>query len=113
MSVSRTAAQMRLQELERNGVIDEYSVRLSTSFTKDQVRVMIKCPPLRRSKIENALRQIPRLTTLYSISGVFDLSAEISAASDADLDVAVDDIGQLDGVDDTMSSVIPSTKIDR
>jgi len=113
MSASRTAAQMRLQELERNGVIDEYSVRLSKSFTKDQVRVMIKCPPLRRSKIENALRQIPRLTTLYSISGVFDLSAEISAASDADLDVAVDDIGQLDGVDDTMSSVIPSTKIDR
>jgi len=115
MSVSRTAAQMRLQKLERNGVIDGYSVRLSTSFTKDQVRarVMIKSPPLRRSKIENALRQIPRLTTLYSISGVFDLSAEISAASDADLDVAVDDIGQLDGVDDTMSSVIPSTKIDR
>ena len=47
LSVSRTAAQMRLEKLERNGVIDGYSVRLSAKLLKDQVRalVMIKSPP--------------------------------------------------------------------
>ena len=115
LSVSRTAAQMRLEKLERNGVIDGYSVRLSARFSKDRVRalVMIKSPPANRSKIENALAEIAQLTTLYSISGVFDLSAVISAASVEDLDAAIDEIGRLDGVDDTMSSVILSTKIDR
>ena len=115
LSVSRTAAQMRLQKLERNGVIDGYSVRLSEKFSKDQVRalVMIKSPPANREKIEKALSKIPQLTSLYSISGAFDLYAVISAASVAELDAAIDAIGRLDGVDDTMSSVILSTKIDR
>ncbi len=115
LSVSRTAAQMRLEKLERNGVITGYSVRLSANILKGQVRalVMIKSPPANRTKIENALSEIPQLTTLYSISGAFDLSAVISAASVADLDAVIDEIGRLDGVDDTMSSVILSTKIDR
>ncbi len=115
LSVSRTAAQMRLEKLERNGVIDGYSVRLSAKFLKDRVRalVMIKSPPGNRSKIENALSKMRQLTSLYSISGVFDLYAVISAPSVGELDAAIDEIGRLDGVEDTMSSVILSTKIDR
>jgi DNA-binding Lrp family transcriptional regulator len=115
LSVSRTAAQMRLQKLERNGVIEGYTVRLSAEFLEDRVRalVMIKSPPGKRGKIETALSAIPQLIKLYSISGAFDLSAVIAAASVADLDAALDEIGRLDGVDDTMSSVILSTKIDR
>jgi DNA-binding Lrp family transcriptional regulator len=115
LSVSRTAAQMRMEKLERNGVIDGYSVRLSASFLKDRVRalVMIKSPPANRNKIEKVLSEIPQLTSLYSISGAFDLYAVISASSVAELDAAIDAIGRLDGVDDTMSSVILSTKIDR
>ena len=115
LSVSRTAAQMRLEKLERNGVIDGYSVRLSARFLKDRVRalVMIKSPPANRIKIENALSKTPQLTSLYSISGAFDLYAIISAASVGELDIAIDAIGRLDGVDDTMSSVILSTKINR
>jgi DNA-binding Lrp family transcriptional regulator len=115
LSVSRTAAQMRLAKLERNGVIEGYSVRLSTSFLKERVRalVMIKSPPGNRGKIENALSEIAQLTKLYSISGVFDLVAVISATSVENLDAAIDEIGHLDGVNDTISSVILSTKIDR
>jgi DNA-binding Lrp family transcriptional regulator len=115
LSVSRTAAQMRLEKLERNGVIEGYSVQLSASFLKERVRalVMIKSPPGNRSKIESALSEIAQLIKLYSISGAFDLAAVISAVSVGDLDAAIDKIGGLDGVDDTMSSVILSTKIDR
>ena len=115
LSVSRTAAQMRLEKLERNGAIEGYSVQLSASFLKERVRalVMIKSPPGNRGKIESALSEIAQLTKLYSISGAFDLVAEISAISVGDLDAAIDEIGRLDGVDDTMSSVILSTKIDR
>lgn len=115
LSVSRTAAQMRLQKLERNGVIDGYSVRLSDKFSRVQVRalVMIKSPPANRGKIEKALSAIPQLISLYSISGAFDLSAVITARSVGELDAAIDQIGRLKGIEDTMSSVILSTKIDR
>lgn len=115
MSVSRTAAQMRLQKLERNGVIEGYTVRVSSEFLKNRVRalVMIKFPPGNRAKIEQELSQIPQLTALFSISGIYDFSAEISAGSVEELDFAIDKIGQLDGVEDTLSSIILSTKIER
>ena len=115
MSVSRTAAQMRLQKLERNGVIDGYSVKLSSGYLENQVRalVMIKFPPAKRAEIEKALSAIKSLTSLYSISGTFDMACMISAPAMGKLDETIDKIGCLEGIDETMSSIILSTKIDR
>jgi len=115
MSVSRTAAQMRLQKLERNGVITGYSVKLSSDYLENQVRalVMIKFPPVKRVEIEKALLAIKYLSSLYSISGEFDMAGVISAPTMGKLDEIIDKIGCLKGIDETMSSVILSTKIDR
>ncbi len=115
MAASRTAVQMRLQKLERNGVIEGYSVKMSPAYLEKQVRalVMIKFPPGKRNKIEAALSKMPNLTALYSISGSFDMAGVISAPSMAVLDVLIDQIGCLEGIDETMSSIILSTKIDR
>lgn len=115
MSLSRTAAQMRLQKLERNGVIDGYSLKLSSIYLENRVRalVMIKFPPGKRAEIERLLSKITQLTSLYSISGKFDMAAVISAPSMAELDTTIDKIGCLEGIGETMSSIILSTKIDR
>jgi len=115
LGVSRTAAQARLDKLERNGVINGYTVRLSSRAQADRVRalVMIKSPPSNRRAIEKELSNVASLTTLYSISGEFDLAAEISAGSVEELDRVIDSIGTLEGVSETQSSVILSTKIER
>jgi len=115
LNVSRTAAQARLEKLERNGVIAGYTVRLSPEIQASRVRamVMIKLPPAKRISIEAALSKIPHLTALYSISGAFDLVAEISSRSVENLDKVIDRIGGLEGVSNTQSSVILSTKFDR
>jgi len=115
LNLSRTAAQMRLQKLERNGVITGYSVRLSAQFLQDRIRalVLIKFAPSRRAGIEKSLRDMPQVTSLYSISGAFDMAGVVSAASMDRLDAIIDRIGCLDGIDETMSSIILSTKIDR
>jgi len=115
LSVSRTAAQMRLQKLERNGVIEGYGVKLSDSHAKKRVRalVMIKFPPGKLKEIQQALTDILQISTVYSISGPYDLAAVITAPSMAELDSVIDEIGCLEGIDDTMSSIILSTKIDR
>lgn len=115
LSVSRTAAQARLQKLERNGVIAGYTVKLSAKFLQNRVRalVMIRFPPAKRAGIEVALAAIPTVTSLFSISGAYDLAAMVSAPTMASLDSTIDTIGCLPGIDETMSSVILSTKIDR
>ncbi len=115
MSVSRTAAQMRLQKLVRNGVIEGYSVKLSSGYLENRVRalVMIKFPPIMRAGIENELFAIKTLTALYSISGEFDMAGMVSAPTMGELDTIIDKIGCIEGIDKTMSSIILSTKIDR
>lgn len=115
LAVSRTAAQMRLQKLERNGVIEGYSVKLSPEYLENRVRalVMMKFPPSKRADIEILLENIPQVTSLYSISGIYDLAAVVSAPSMGVLDVTIDRIGCLEGIGETMSSIILSTKIDR
>ena len=115
MSVSRTAAQMRLQKLERQGVIEGYAVKLSSKFLKARVRalVMIKFPPIKRAEIEKQLSAIQTLTALYSISGEFDMAGMVSAAAMDELDKIIDKIGCIEGIEKTMSSIILSTKIDR
>lgn len=115
MGVSRTAAQVRLEKLERSGTVTGYTVKLSDNYRRDKVRavVMIKSPPRDRPRIESELAQIPELSSLYSISGIFDLSAIISTVSVEDLDRVIDHIGRIDGVVETQSSIILSTKIER
>ncbi|MEK6204272.1 MAG: Lrp/AsnC family transcriptional regulator [Amylibacter sp.] len=115
LSVSRTAVQMRLQKLERNGVINGYTVTLSPTYLEKRVQalVMIKLSAGSREKIEAELSAINQLTSLYSISGIFDMSGVISARSMAELEVIIDKIGCMIGIDETMSSIILSTKFDR
>jgi len=115
LAVSRTAAQVRLQKLERNGTIAGYTVKLSPEYLQNRVRalVMIRFPPAKRAAIETALSGIATVTSLFSISGTYDLAAMVSAPTMASLDSTIDTIGCLHGIDETMSSVILSTKIDR
>ncbi len=115
LHVSRTAAQVRLEKLERTGVITGYGVRLSLSFTKREIRalVMIKSPASSRASIEARLIKIPQLTSLFFISGVFDIAVVIATQSVEDLDILIDKIGMFDGVKDTQSSIILSTKVER
>ena len=115
LSLSRTATQARLEKLERNGTIAGYTVRLGDHLKHEQIRalVLIKCTASNRGGIEAALAKITKLTLLHSISGIYDLCAFIAARNAEELDRTIDQIGQLDGVDDTMSSIILATKIDR
>ena len=112
---SRTAAQMRLQKLERKGVIEGYTVRLSAAHGNNRVRalVMVRFAPAKLKSIEKALSEIPAITKVYSISGPYDLAAFVSASTMDSLDAVIDEIGCLEGIDDTMTSIILSTKVDR
>ena len=74
---------------------------------------MIKAPAPHRRRIETALSRLTPVNSLYSVSGVFDLVAVIATRDVSTLDQTLDHIGNIEGVSDTQSSVILSTKFDR
>lgn len=115
LKVSRTAAQARLSRLERSGIIKRYTIQLSDDYLQNSVKaiIMIKLPADKRINIENALNRIPELISLYSISGKFDMTAVVMASTVPELDKVIDQIGILEGVEETQTSVILATKIER
>jgi DNA-binding Lrp family transcriptional regulator len=112
---SRTSVQSRLERLEREGVIVGYSVRVAPEHELGAVRahVMIKVGPKEARTVTAALKAIPQVRVLHSVSGEVDLIAVAATASVAEMDEVIDRIGALDGVERTTSSIILSTKFER
>ena len=115
LGLSRTTVQSRIERLERRGLIAGYTIRLAEDFERSAVRahVMITVSPKAARAVEAALRAIPAVRQLHSVSGAFDMIVHLVAASTVEMDRLVDDIGALEGVERTTSSIILSTRIDR
>src|SRR3974390_2159474 len=112
---SRTSVQSRIERLEKQGIITGYGVRLAPEHLSQAVRahVMIKVAPKESRAVIAALRGIPQVRLLHSVSGDVDLIAVAAASSVAEMDQVIDRIGELDGVERTTSSIILSTKFER
>ncbi|MHB8529117.1 MAG: Lrp/AsnC family transcriptional regulator [Caulobacteraceae bacterium] len=115
LGLSRTTVQSRIERLERSGLITGYAARLSEAHEAGQIRalIMIAVAPKQTAGVVAALRRLPAVRLLRSVSGPFDLVAEASTASAAEMDALIDAVGALEGVERTTSSIVLSTKIER
>lgn len=115
LGLSRTTVQARIERLEREGVIAGYSVRLSDAYLAGLIRahVLITIAPKALPTVAAELGAINEITSLYSVNGPYDLIAVIDAPSITDLDRLIDRIGNLPGVERTLSSIILSDRIAR
>ena len=115
LQLSRTTVQSRLERLERQRVITGYTVVVADAVEAALVRahVLITLAPRQSGAIEAALRRIPEVRVLHSVSGPFDLIAVVAAQSLGELDALIDRIGALAGVERTTSAIVLSTRIER
>lgn len=115
LGVSRATIYARLQKLQQSGTIEGFTVRLNPEVDQRQIRahVLIKVSGKLARATERQLQAMPEITALHAISGVYDLIAELEAASAAELNELIDRIGELQGVEKTTSSILLATKWSR
>lgn len=115
LGVARTTVVARLARLEREAVIVGYTVRLGVEAAERAVQafVGISIQPKMAKDVIKRLIKLPELRQLSSVSGEFDYMALLRAESTQRLDVLLDEIGDLDGVIKTTSSVVLAVRIDR
>ena len=115
LGLSRTTVQARLERLERSGVVAGYGVRLSESYLSTLVRahVLITIAPKSLVSVTQELIALDEVEVLYSVNGPYDLIAIAQAPSVSHLDGVIDRIGELAGVERTLTSIILSTRISR
>ena len=115
LAVARTTVLARLVSLERQGVIVGYTVRLGQDEGDRGVEayVGISTEPKSARDVTQRLATLPELRQLCSVSGEFDYLALLRAESTARLDALLDEIGAIDGVRKTTTSVVLARRIDR
>jgi len=115
LGLSRTTVQSRLERLERLGVIAGYTVRLADAHVRGHIHayVMMTVSHKQAAAVTAAISRLPSVRTLQSVSGPFDLIAGAVTPTVAEMDVLIDALGALDGVERTTSSIVLSTRIDR
>lgn len=115
LGVSRTTVQDRINRLERRGVIEAYTVRFNPDFAGRQIsaHVMIQVNPKQSAKVVEALAGIEAVTTLQTVSGIYDLVTQLEAPTTEAMDEVLDRIGALPGVEKTTTSIVLSTRLRR
>jgi len=115
LGLSRSTVKDRIARLEQSGIVTGYTIRYSAAYSTRQIRaqVMISYDPKLSSQIVRSLRQMPAIKAVYAVNGIYDMIALVSADSTGDLDQCLDQIGDMDGIEKTVSSIILSTKFER
>jgi DNA-binding Lrp family transcriptional regulator len=115
LKLSRTTVHSRIERLEREGVIEGYTVRVHDGAERGHIRahIMITVLPKQAPSVAAALHALPEVRSLHSVSGSFDLVALGVAPSVEAMDRLTDRIGSIDGVERTTSAIILSAKFER
>ncbi|MGS0753968.1 Lrp/AsnC family transcriptional regulator [Roseateles sp. GG27B] len=115
LGVARTTVVARLARLEASGVIVGYTARLGSDAADRGVQafVGITVSPKAGREVVKRLTALPELRQLASVSGEFDYMARLRADSTMRLDALLDEIGDIDGVLKTTSSVVLALRVDR
>lgn len=115
LGVARTTVLARLARLERDKVIVGYTAVLGQDMRDAslQAHVGISVLPRAGRAVEQRLARMPELRQLSTVAGEFDYIALLHAESAARLDELLDEIGGVEGVSRTTTSVVLARRIDR
>ena len=115
LKVARTTVVARIARLEREGVVAGYGVRLGRRLEESAVRAFCGLSAQARGPgaVIKALERMPEVEGAWAVSGEFDYMVQLRCASPQELDALLDQLGQIDGVRQTQTSMVLSQKIDR
>ncbi|OZG71907.1 AsnC family transcriptional regulator [Hahella sp. CCB-MM4] len=115
LNLSRTAVHERISKLEATGIIRGYTLKVNEEYASKLItaQVMIEINPKLGKQVTNSLARISQVQSLYTVNGQYDLIAIIRAENTQQLDEVLDKIGEIDGIEKTMSSIVLSTKFER
>ena len=114
LDLARSTIHMMLGRLEEK-VIDCYTIKLKPDAIKNEARcyVTITRDPKKSGQIEEALYNMPEVDCLATVAGSIDLMILVRTENNQQMDSVLTNIAMLDGVINTESHIILSSKFNR
>lgn len=117
LGIARTTVVARIDRLERDGFIAGYGLRLGTALIPGEQSILAYCGLSVQAKagqhVVNAVARLPEVEELSAVSGPIDYMAILRCPSHERLNRLLDEIGAIDGVNQTTTSIVLSRRIDR
>ena len=112
LKVARGTVQNRLARLEADGTIVGYTVRLRPQVESHQIRAFmtIAVEGNRTEQVLRTLRGHPNIVALHTTNGRWDLVAELRTDNLEEFDRVLRQIGLLEGIASTETSLLLSTQ---
>lgn len=111
LNLSRPTIQNMIAKLEATA-IDRYTVKLKPEFAAGSIRafVLMNRDPKKSDVITAHLKDMPQITSVYTVTGEYDVIIEIETDNFQGLDKLLTDIVVLDGVARTHTYMVLSEK---
>ena len=104
LNVSRTTVQNRIDALVRRKVIKKFTIEFDQQYQrrllKAQMLINLRAGVSRR--VIRELQKITQISSIKSVSGIYDLMIEITVEASCELDQLVDDIREIEGIEKTI-----------
>ncbi len=112
LKVARGTVQNRLNKLEADGTIVGYTVRLRPQVESHHIRAFmgVAVDGNRTEQVLRLLRGHPNVVALHTTNGRWDLVAELRTDNLEEFDRVLRQIGLLDGIANTETSLLLSTQ---
>ena len=113
LGVSRVTIDAHIKKMETSGVISGYTVKLGTEEFRHKVSGWILIS-VQANMEEHAIEHMigmPEITRLHTTNGKWDLAAEIQVATLEHFDAVISKLRQIDGITETDTSLLLSSRI--
>lgn len=115
VGLSRPAVHDRIRRLERDGFIHGYTTIVARDASRPMLRaqVLISLEPRYQERIVEAMSGLTEVRRLMTVSGEYDLVAEVAAQDSGELDRMLTRIGKIPGIARTVTLVVLTASLDR
>jgi len=115
LSVSRATVTDRISKLEQRGIIEGYTLRIKREYNTKKIlaHVMISVVPNSETQIVEKLKKLDNIQSIHTVSGLYDLVAVLRRDATEELNHDIDTIREISGVEQTVTTIILSTKYDK
>ena len=113
IGVSRVTVQKKIRKLEKNGIITGYTAKLNSDSFSHKVKgwILINAEANKEEKAIKSMMKLPEITGLYTTNGKWDLAAEITSTNLEDFDRAISLLRSINGILETETSLLLSSRI--
>jgi DNA-binding Lrp family transcriptional regulator len=108
LGVNRSTVTSRIERLVDSGVIEGFTLRMSSDVDRDSVRgvTTLVTAPNEGQNVVREIRGYPEVERLHSTTGAWDLVVQLRCRSLSEFDLVLERIRALPGVRDTQTSLL-------